>query len=283
MRSKICKPEGTGLENLLITTRPVALVDQLYTKQWIEFYRHKYRREYSETFARIAKLMEEYNPNAKDMLELACGLGDYSKLFAGYKFNAGQRLRVTATDLSSDSIAWAKKNVNEPEDNLPEFRVLDMSQLNELQRYDIVACLFESWRYHRDHNAARKAMKAVADSLKPRGLFFVDFNYFPPTPPEGSLRSEETVMPDGSEIVQNMHYTTRRDEGSGEEKDYREESMTVTKDGRVATFPIQREPLLRISPQQMQSMIQEAGLHMVRKIDGFRGTPQSTLYVGQKP
>lgn len=98
-------------------------------------------------------------------LDLACGKGRHSLQLR----NAGYE--VVGIDLSEESIEEAKSFER---DGL-EFFVHDMRSLYWSEHFDLVANLFTSFGYFHDAEDDQKTISSVADSLKPGGVFVLDF------------------------------------------------------------------------------------------------------------
>jgi len=98
-------------------------------------------------------------------LDLACGKGRHSLQLR----NAGYE--VVGIDLSEESIEEAKSIER---DGL-EFFVHDMRSLYWSEHFDLVANLFTSFGYFHDAEDDQNTISSVADSLKPGGVFVLDF------------------------------------------------------------------------------------------------------------
>lgn len=123
-------------------------------------------RDESEAAQFIKALLSFLNPseNAR-ILDLACGKGRHSKKVNELGFN------VTGIDLSKNSIEIANKCANQ---NL-HFAVHDMREPFKANAYDIVLNLFTSFGYFNDDTDNQKVLNAVAQNLKPKGTFVLDF------------------------------------------------------------------------------------------------------------
>lgn len=123
-------------------------------------------RDVEEAEKFIDKLVSHLNlEKGSRVLDLACGKGRHSLQFrkAGYE--------VVGIDLSEESIEEAKSFER---DGL-EFFVHDMRSLYWSEHFDLVANLFTSFGYFHDAEDDQKTISSVADSLKPSGVFVLDF------------------------------------------------------------------------------------------------------------
>lgn len=98
-------------------------------------------------------------------LDLACGKGRHSLQLRKKGFD------VVGIDLSEESIELAK---NLEQDGL-EFFVHDMRSLYWLEYFDLVVNLFTSFGYFHSSKDDLKTLSSVYDSLKPGGIFVLDF------------------------------------------------------------------------------------------------------------
>jgi SAM-dependent methyltransferase len=138
-------------------------------KDWFNspYYHQLYfKRDELEAAAFINKLIEHLKPglNCK-MLDVACGKGRHSIQMAGKGFN------VTGIDLSEDSIREAKEYEAE---NL-EFFVHDMRLPFRINYFDYAFNFFTSFGYFATRREHDNAIRTIAQSLKPNGVFVLDY------------------------------------------------------------------------------------------------------------
>jgi SAM-dependent methyltransferase len=99
------------------------------------------------------------------MLDVACGKGRHSKTLASLGFN------VTGIDISPDSIAFAKQF---EKDNL-SFYVHDMRLPSWGNYFDYAFNFFTSFGYFNTKREHDDAIRTIAKSLKPGGIFVIDY------------------------------------------------------------------------------------------------------------
>jgi len=99
------------------------------------------------------------------MLDVACGKGRHSKCLASLGFD------VTGIDLSEPFIAEAKKFETE---NL-HFFLHDMRMPLRMNYFDYAFNFFTSFGYFRTMREHDNAVRTIAKSLKPGGIFVVDY------------------------------------------------------------------------------------------------------------
>ncbi|MCB0771502.1 MAG: class I SAM-dependent methyltransferase, partial [Flavobacteriales bacterium] len=99
-----------------------------------------------------------------EVLDLACGRGRHTRLFAD------RGMKMTGVDISRTSIEEARKQV--PEASL---FVHDMREPLAENAFDAACCLFTSLGYFDDREDDHRVFRAVFGCLRPGGRFVVDF------------------------------------------------------------------------------------------------------------
>jgi len=99
------------------------------------------------------------------IIDLACGKGRHAIFLNSLGYD------VTGIDLSSKSIAIAKKSENE---NL-HFEVQDLRHLKFKEKFDIALNLFTSFGYFRSKEEDAIVIKNIHHILKPKGFVLIDF------------------------------------------------------------------------------------------------------------
>ena len=126
---------------------------------------YKERNE-SEAEGFIDHLLETLDPpSGSSMLDLACGKGRYSRHLAGKGF------QVTGLDLSRKSIDFARQFEHQG----LAFHTHDMRQPFREEAFDYVFNFFTSFGYFENESEDLQTLKNVAHSLKPDGVFVLDF------------------------------------------------------------------------------------------------------------
>ncbi len=143
------------------------------TKPWFKdwfnspYYHQLYfKRDEAEAAKFINKLIDYLKPAPGSlMLDIACGRGRHSLQLASKGFN------VTGIDLSTDSIKEAKKYESE---NL-EFFVHDMRLPFWINYFDYAFNFFTSFGYFNTRREHDNSIRTIAQSLKPDGVFVIDY------------------------------------------------------------------------------------------------------------
>ena len=143
--------------------------EQAWYKNWFNspFYHKLYfERDEQEADAFIKKLIAHLKPTpGSRMLDVACGKGRHSKTLASLGFE------VIGIDISADSIAFAKQF---EKDNL-SFYMHDMRLPFWVNYFDHAFNFFTSFGYFKTRREHDDAIRTIAKSLKPGGLFVIDY------------------------------------------------------------------------------------------------------------
>jgi SAM-dependent methyltransferase len=143
--------------------------EQAWYKDWFNspFYHKLYfERDEKEAEAFIFKLVAYLQPSPGSlMLDVACGKGRHSKTLASLGFT------VTGIDISPDSIAAAKKI----ETGKLDFFVHDMRLPFWVNYFDYAFNFFTSFGYFKTRREHDDAIRTIAGSLKPGGIFVIDY------------------------------------------------------------------------------------------------------------
>lgn len=128
-----------------------------------KLYKHRNESE-AENF--IEKLVKNLNiEKGQKIWDHACGKGRHALAMTKLGLN------VFGTDLSENSINEAKKY----ESNNLKFKVHDMRELFEKEKFDVVMNLFTSFGYFTNEDDYDRVFESVNWSLKRNGLFVIDF------------------------------------------------------------------------------------------------------------
>ena len=145
------------------------MAEKAWYKDWFNspFYHKLYfERDEQEAEAFIKKLIAHLKPApGSRMLDVACGKGRHSKTLSSLGFT------VTGIDISADSIACAKQF---EEDNL-DFFVHDMRLPAWGNYFDYAFNFFTSFGYFKTRREHDDAIRTIAQSLKPGGIFVIDY------------------------------------------------------------------------------------------------------------
>ena len=144
-------------------------MQQPWFKNWFNtpYYHQLYfKRDEKEAAAFIDQLISYLNPApGASMLDVACGKGRHSIHLAEKGFD------VTGIDLSADSIAEAKQS----ETDKLHFYMHDMRLPFRINYYDYAFNFFTSFGYFRTQREHDNTIRTIAQSIKPKGVFVMDY------------------------------------------------------------------------------------------------------------
>jgi SAM-dependent methyltransferase len=130
-------------------------------------------------------------PEDAKILDLACGKGRHSIYLNQLGFD------VTGADLSSNSIAFAKKSENET----LHFVEHDMRKPFE-QKFDAILNLFTSFGYFENDDDNLTTIKAIKESISEYGFAVIDFMNVP--------NVLTNLVPDEVKTVENIDFHIKR-------------------------------------------------------------------------
>ncbi len=112
----------------------------------------------------LRSLIVQYKPEAKTLLEIACGTGS----ILGY---LSQSYEVTGLDSSRQMLAIAREK-------LPHIGLYqrDMTSFRVAKQFDAIVCVFDSINHLLNFAAWKKVFRQVALHLRDDGLFVFDVN-----------------------------------------------------------------------------------------------------------
>lgn len=139
-------------------------------------------RRYAEAYAKagqgrfslqlvpwVAAVLEQHGGKTHTLADVACGSGEFAVAMAR------RGLTVTGIDQSPEMLALARSAADRSGVRLTWLEQ-DMRELRLPEPVDAATCLYDSLNYLVDENELRRAMTAVAASLRPGGLFLFDMN-----------------------------------------------------------------------------------------------------------
>ncbi|HEV7782048.1 MAG TPA: class I SAM-dependent methyltransferase [Chitinophagaceae bacterium] len=145
------------------------MAEKSWYKDWFNsplYHKLYFDRDETEAQAFIKKLVDHLHPPAGSrMLDVACGKGRHSKILASLGYN------VTGIDISPGSIEYAKQF---EKDNL-DFFVHDMRLPFWGNYFDYAFNFFTSFGYFKTRREHDDAVRTIAKSLQPGGLFVIDY------------------------------------------------------------------------------------------------------------
>ena len=118
----------------------------------------------SQVASYICSLIERYKPDAKSILEIACGTG-------GILGFLSESYEVAGLDRSREMLSIARQK-------LPHVRFYrqDMRKFRLANRFDVIVCVFDSINHLVKFGEWQRVFRYVAVHLKDDGLFIFDVN-----------------------------------------------------------------------------------------------------------
>lgn len=126
---------------------------------------------YDKISNRVINIIEKYNVNCTDYLDLACGTGNIAiKLAKKFKTNY-------AVDLSEDMLIEAYDKFKKERINC-KIICQDMTELSLNHKFDVITCVLDSTNYILENEDLERYFQGVYYHLKDKGLFLFDINSF---------------------------------------------------------------------------------------------------------
>lgn len=147
----------------------------------------KEARKFIKNLVDFFKILPEHQ-----VQDLACGKGRHSIYLNSLGVN------VLGVDLSENSIHYAKMFQNET----LSFEVHDMREIFAVNRFDFVLNLFTSFGYFENDEDNLKTIQAVSESLKPNGIFLIDFF--------NAKKIIKNLIPFEIKIIQNIEFEIKK-------------------------------------------------------------------------
>ena len=140
----------------------------LYAQYYDLLYKDK---DYKKEAEYIVKLIKQFAPNAKSILNLGCGTGkhDFELAKLGYS--------VHGVDMSAEMISIA--NNNNSFNNQLSFSVGDIRNFEIDRKFDVVISLFHVMSYQNTNEDLLKAYNTAKKHLSSDGYFIFDCWYGP--------------------------------------------------------------------------------------------------------
>lgn len=217
------------------------------TDEYLDVYRHRNDVEAKKLVQLILKFVE-IQPEA-EVLDLACGTGRHSIIFAQKGFN------VTAVDLSDKLLCVAKKSAEENKVKI-DFIKSDIRNFSVDKKFNVIINLFTSFGYFNDDKENFMLFDIASKYLKKSGYFILD--YFNKTYLEQNLVDESKDKFEHCTLIQKRHFENNRVvkdiyiNGNGKEKHY-------------------VESVRMYSRNELVSGIEKAGLKVKNIFGGFEG------------
>ena len=152
-------------------------------------------KDYEAETAHIAATVKRIAPDARDVLDVACGTGEHARLLCerhGYQ--------VDGLDIEHEFVRLAQQK-----NACGRFWQADMRAFDTPKRYDVILCLFSSIAYVKTIENVRSVLSNFAKHVGENGLIVVEPWYPPEAWTPGSLYM--TTVDDGNLKVCRMSHS----------------------------------------------------------------------------
>ena len=119
-------------------------------------------KDYGKEAAQIDALIRERRPEARTLLDVACGTGLHLQ-------HLRERYEVEGLDFDAELLKLARERLGDVPLHEGDMRDLDLGR-----RFDAVTCLFSSIGYAKTEPELRNAVAAMARHLEPGGVLLVE-------------------------------------------------------------------------------------------------------------
>lgn len=134
------------------------------------------QKDYQKEVDYIISLLNNFAPNASNMLELGCGTGLHAINLAEKGYH------ITGVDQSQDMINIAQERIKTLPNsisNLLNFNIGDIRNYSNDKSFDVALSLFHVVSYQISNNDLNQSFDTVSKHLKPGGIFIFDCWYGP--------------------------------------------------------------------------------------------------------
>ncbi len=209
-----------------------------------EYYHLLYaHRDETEARRFLEDLVASLSPSPDAMmLDLACGKGRHTRTLAAMGYD------VIGVDLSPSSILYAQQYETER----LRFFTHDMRLIFRPEYFDYVFNFFTSFGYFEHDDDHSKAIESIAHSLKPGGVFLIDYLNSPRVASQLVFHDEITR--------EGVHFDMKRALLAG----YFVKDITITDGDQVMTH---QERVRAFELEDLTLMIEDAGM-TVEKVYG---------------
>ena len=143
-------------------------------------------KNYADETATLASLIRREHPNARTILDVACGTAEHARILSDQ-----HRFEVDGLDLDPAFVRIARGKLRRG--NVYEG---DMTSFELPGRYDVVQCMFSSVGYVRTLANVRRALERFRAHLAPAGIVLVEPWFAPGVMEQGRVSIDTAAAPD---------------------------------------------------------------------------------------
>jgi len=222
-----------------------------FGEDYLKVYPH---RDEAEARTQVLSAMHMLNLSGdEEILDLGCGNGRHALELS----RAGHR--VTGADLSFPLLGIAQTNSRKTFGQARFVRA-DMRRLPFVNAFDAVVSFFTTFGYFETTGENLKTLLSIRQALKAGGRFLQD--YLNKRQVLDNLVPRDTRRENGFEIIQERRY-----DSAGERI---EKKITLRDAGGERQY---FESVRLYTPEEMESLLQQAGLRLDRTYGDFDGRP----------
>lgn len=215
--------------------------------------------DYPETGRRLAQLIRQRKPDARTLLEAACGTG-------AILVELRDDFEVAGFDLSEEMLQAARRKLSDT-----ELRPGNMIDFDWGSRFDAVICMFSSIGYVTQLADLERTYRRFAAHLVGDGVLVVEPWFRPDAWVTGHVGTAQASRDDTT--VMRMNTSWLEEDGRLSVMDIHH---LVGRPGRVEHF-VERHRMSLVTPEEHMAAFAAAGLDMTYDPEGFIGRG---LYVG---
>lgn len=182
--------------------------------EWVEVYDIvNAPKDYRGESARLAALIDAVHPDARTLLDVACGTGGHLEFLQ-------DRFEVDGLDLDPVQLRAAGRRLRGARLHEGDLATFDLGRT-----FDVVTCLYGSIGLLRDLEGVRQAIRVMAAHLAPDGVLFIKPWLTPSAFRDDELHQEQVFTPrkavsymyvqrrEGRDSVLQVHYLVGSREG----------------------------------------------------------------------
>lgn len=219
-----------------------------------------YWKRYSEEAEQVARLIRARVPEARTLLDVACGTGAHMLYLAEYGF------ACEGLDLDEELLSIAR-------DRLPgtPLHIGDMQDFDLGRTFDAVVCLFSAIGYADGVKGLNRTLTCLTRHVRPGGVVIVEPWLSPEVYQVGKEHAMFVDLPD----IKLARMTVSRVEGRASVLDFK---FLVMADGKIQRFEESHRIFLFTDEEYRQAFL-AAGLEVEVDTEGISGRG---LYIGTK-
>jgi SAM-dependent methyltransferase len=217
-------------------------------------------------------VINEYQLEGKDLLDMACGTGTHAKLFADKGYN------VVGVDVNSEMLKIAKGKTK-------KIRFVEGSMLTHKskQKFDVVTCLFTAINYNRDILELKRTIINFSGLLRKGGIVIFDLGLVKGRKDiEAGKLFIDTYAENDLQIARISQWSQSKEKPDVHDAKY---LMLIKENGKV-DFEIDEHELGVFSVEEVKAILNENGFEVKIYADycskKYTKKFRKPIFVGQK-